>query len=75
MPVVTCARRAALSRSRTTAMVAASSAAPIAIRVICQPGMPPAARVWTGVRPGCVPGSPTPGGGASMAKAAGVAVA
>lgn len=35
-------RRAARARSRSTATVAASSAATTAIRVICQPGMPTA---------------------------------
>jgi hypothetical protein len=33
------------ARSISTATVAASKAAPVAIRVICQPGMPPATMV------------------------------
>ena len=37
------ARRAARARSSHTAAVAATRAEPSAIRVICQPGMPPAA--------------------------------
>ena len=35
-------RRVARARSRTTAAVAATRAAPTAIKVICQPAMPPA---------------------------------
>ena len=46
--VAEAARRAARARSRSTAAVAATRAAPSAIRVICQPGMPPA--VTTGGR-------------------------
>jgi len=35
-------RRVARARSRTTAAAAATRAAPTAIKVICQPAMPPA---------------------------------
>jgi hypothetical protein len=35
------------ARSRSTAAVAASRAAPMAIRAICQPGMPPMTTVRT----------------------------
>jgi hypothetical protein len=38
-------RRAALARSRNTATTAAVTAAPTAITVICQPGMPPTTMV------------------------------
>ena len=38
-------RRAMIARSRTTASVAATRAAPRATRVICQPGMPPVVMV------------------------------
>ena len=39
-------RRAARARSRSTARTAAANAAPAAIRVICQPGMPPMTTGW-----------------------------
>ena len=45
-------RCAARARSRNTATAAESSAAPAAIRAICQPGMPPATTVWMTVRAG-----------------------
>ena len=38
-------RRAVRARSRKTAAVAVSRAAPTAIRVICHPGMPPTTTV------------------------------
>ena len=41
-PVVEAVRRRARARSRTTAVAAAARAAATVIRVICQPGMPPA---------------------------------
>jgi len=44
-------RRPARVRSRNTAAVAATRAAAIAMRVICQPGMPPAVITRT-VAPG-----------------------
>jgi hypothetical protein len=44
-------RRPARARSRITAVVAAARAAAIAMRVICQPGMPPAVLSWA-VPPG-----------------------
>jgi len=44
-------RRPARVRSRRTAVVAAAGAAAIAMRVICQPGMPPAVISWA-VPPG-----------------------
>src|SRR5215469_9444105 len=45
---VTGLRRVVRARSASTATVAASRAAPAAIRPICQPGMPPITTVWTG---------------------------
>jgi hypothetical protein len=39
-------RRAARIRSAVTASAAVSSAAPAAIRAICQPGVPPMTTVW-----------------------------
>jgi len=45
--VAAAARRVARARSRTTAAVAASRAAPMAIRAICQPAMPPLLTTWT----------------------------
>jgi hypothetical protein len=44
--VAAAARRVARARSRITAAVAASRAAPMAIRAICQPAMPPLL-TWT----------------------------
>jgi len=65
------------ARSRTTAAVAAARAAATAIRVICQPGMPPAA--ITGTAPagaaGTGPYGPSPGTGLIAAEAAGTAAA
>jgi hypothetical protein len=49
-PQVPCAvicRRVARARSSSTASVAATSAAPIAMRAICQPGMPPVTMACT----------------------------
>jgi hypothetical protein len=67
-------------------VAAASSAAPIAIKVICQPGMPPVAAAW--MCDGVTVGSPVahvgeqgknrgswPGGGVGVAKAAGAPAA
>ena len=45
-------RRAERARSMSTAAVAATSAAPIAIRAICQPGVPPTTTVWS-IGAGC----------------------
>ena len=53
--VVACILRAARARSMSTATVAAARAAAAAIRVICQPGMPPVSMTWTVV---CVPAGP-----------------
>jgi len=54
--------------------VAATRAAPSAIRVICQPGIPPATMVrtwtWGGTEAGVT--YPAPGSGSTLAKAAGV---
>ena len=63
-------RRAASARSRNTAAVAATRAAPTAIRVICQPAMPP---TITGTAAGG--GSPPPGGITLTAQAAGMMAA
>src|SRR6266566_1283351 len=46
--VLGAARWVAHARSRSTAAAAATSAAASAIRVICQPGMPPVTMVCTG---------------------------
>ncbi len=43
-------------------------------RAICQPGVPPTVTVWTVAGTAVVPGSPLPGGGTSVAKAAGAAM-
>jgi hypothetical protein len=40
-------RRPASLRSRNTAAIAAAKAAPSAIKVICQPAMPPVPITWT----------------------------
>jgi len=54
--------------------VAAASAAPIAIRVTCQPGMPPVKTVWTRADTG--PDLPLgPGRACGAAKAAGAPAA
>src|SRR5215472_2677080 len=50
--VLTLRRRAIHDRSASTASAAASSAAVTAIRVICQPGVPPITAVWTGTGSG-----------------------
>src|SRR5690348_3744922 len=70
-------RRLARARSREMAAVAAASAAARAMRVICQPGMPPAVITWT-VPPfaaGAGPYGPSPGTGMIAAEAAGTAAA
>ena len=67
-------RRLASLRSRNTAAVAATRAAATAIRVICQPGMPPV--VITGTAgAGTGPYGPSPGTGMIEAEAAGTAAA
>src|SRR5215831_16622249 len=84
--VAVACRRAVHARSRSSVVAAASSAAPIAIKVICQPGMPPMAAAWMcdGVTV-CSPfahlgeqgknrGS-GPGGGVGVARAAGAPAA
>ena len=72
---LTALRRVARARSRSTAAVAASRAAPMAMRVICQPGIPPVTtvRVTAGVTGGAPLGSP-PGPGTRTMANAGVAV-
>src|SRR5215813_7914225 len=62
-------RRAAHARSTSTAMAAARTAAPTAMRAICQPGMPPACTTctWAGAGGGCLS---VPGSGGSVANAA-----
>src|SRR6202035_5129669 len=61
-------RRAASVRSTNTAAVAATRAAPSAIKVICQPAMPPAG-AGTGAA-----GTPPPAGATLIAQAAGAMV-
>lgn len=63
-------RRVASARSKTTAAVAATRAAPTAIKVICQPAMPPAN---TGTVAGGTSGPP--GGMGMLAEAAGTMAA
>ena len=73
---VVVSRRAAHARYTSTAAVAASSAAPIAIRAICQPGIPPITTVWTGTRTGVRHGGMCPGGsGGCLFQPAGAAAA
>ena len=62
-------RRLARERSRNTAAVAATKAAATAIRVICQPGMPPP--VMTVTEPVAAPLVQQSAGGRGCAKAAG----
>ena len=65
-------RRAASTRSRNTAAMAVTRAAPTAIRMICQPGMPPT--VTTGAAGAGTGASGAPPGGSrtrSCAEAAG----
>src|ERR1700727_3334051 len=66
--------RADRARESSTAAVAASRAAPSAIKVICQPGMPPVVTTRTvvaGTRATRVDTYPAPGSGSILAKAAG----
>jgi hypothetical protein len=71
VPGAVMCRRAVRARSRRTASTAVSSAAPAAIRAICQPGMPPVWITTGGVTPGGAAGS----GGGKVARAAGAAAA
>src|SRR5690349_3153825 len=57
---VAACRRLARARSASTATVAASRAAATAIRVICQPAMPPVTTVWTAGWTGTPPGTGYP---------------
>ena len=54
-------RRAVHVRSASTATMAANSAAPMAISVICQPGIPPTTTVCTCTGSGAGRGRMTPG--------------
>ena len=64
-------RRVARARSASTATVAASRAAATAMRVICQPGMPPETVVWTTT--GDVAGPLGSGGGGTGERGCGAA--
>src|SRR5690348_6911804 len=73
-PMAEADRRLVRTRSRKTAAVAAARAAATAMRVICQPGMPPAVITRTaGAAAG--PYGPSPGTGMIEAEAAGTAAA
>jgi hypothetical protein len=76
---VVAARRAVRARSSSTAAVAAARAAAIAMRVICQPGIPPVTIVRTGAVEDMAAPRPYPpsesGIGMIAAEAAGTAAA